>query len=76
MKNSSKYFKAEISCYATIDFIRRANEEYKVTFYILSKSQCLEVWSTIKILSFTGQILDFKNANKNLSNAILLILYP
>lgn len=76
MKNSGKYFEAEISCYATIHFIRRTNEECKVTFYILSKAQCLEVWSTFKILSFTGQILDFKNANKNLSNEILLTFYP
>lgn len=76
MKNSGKYFESEISCYATIDFITRANEDYKVTFHILSKSPCLEVWSTIKIFSFTGQILDFKNANKNLSNAIVFTFYP
>lgn len=64
IKNSGKYFETEISCFATSDFIRRANEEYKVTFHILSMSHFLEVWSTIKIQSFTGQTLDFKNANK------------
>lgn len=41
VKNSGKYFEAEVSFYATIEFTRTANEDYKVTSYTLSKPQCL-----------------------------------
>lgn len=41
VKNSGKYFEAEVSFYATIEFTRTANEDYKITSYTLSKSQCL-----------------------------------
>lgn len=49
IKNSGNYFETEISCFVNLDFIRRANEEYEVTFHVLSKSHFIEVWSIIKI---------------------------